>query len=118
MRVHRWENAEAVQMSERITRQMIVGSEAMLARIVLRKGAIVPTHSHVSEQFSIILEGALKFLVEGKEFVARAGDIVEIPSKVPHYAEALEDTIDLDVFAPPREDWLRGEDAYLRGRKE
>lgn len=116
MRVHRWESTETAKMSEAITRQLITGSEAMLARIVLRKGAIVPMHSHRSEQFSIILEGALKFMIEGKEFVARAGDIVVIPSNVPHYAEALEDTVDLDVFAPVREDWLRGNDAYLRGR--
>ena len=115
MRVDRWENVERVKMNEAITRQLITGSQAMLARFVLRKGAIVPTHSHPSEQFSMILEGALKFLMEGKEFVARAGDIVEIPSNVPHYAEALEDTVALDVLAPLREDWLRGDDAYLRG---
>lgn len=115
MRVHRWEKVETVKMSEAITRQLITGSEAMLARFVLRKGAVVPTHSHRSEQFSIILEGALKFIIEGKELVARAGDIVELPSNVAHYAEALEETVALDVFAPLRQDWLRGDDAYLRG---
>lgn len=116
MRVYRWENTESVPMSEMITRQLITGTYGMLARFALRQGAIVPIHSHASEQFSSILEGALKFRMEGREFVARAGDVVVIPSNLPHYAEAVEDSVVLDVFAPPREDWLRGDDAYLRGR--
>lgn len=115
MQVHRWENTETVRMTEGITRQLITGSQVMLARIELREGAIVPTHSHPSEQFSIILEGVLRFVFEGKDFVARAGDIVEIPSNMPHCAEALEDTVSLDIFAPRRDDWLRSDDPARRG---
>jgi quercetin dioxygenase-like cupin family protein len=74
----------------------------------------VPRHSHRSEQFSFILSGALKFIFDDAEFVLRAGEIVLIPANVPHRAEALEDTVDIDFFAPRREDWIRKDDAYLR----
>lgn len=86
----------------------------MLARIILRKGSIVPTHSHDNEQITYVLEGALKFVIEGKELIVRGGEILVIPSNVPHSAEALEDTVDLDIFCPPRADWINGTDAYLR----
>jgi len=86
----------------------------MLARLRLRKGCIVPLHSHENEQITYILEGALKFSLQGKEVVVRAGEILVIPSNVPHSAEAIEDTVDLDVFCPPRADWISGTDAYLR----
>jgi quercetin dioxygenase-like cupin family protein len=86
----------------------------MLARLRLRKGCIVPLHSHENEQITYILEGALKFSLQGKDIVVRAGEILVIPSNVPHSAEAIEDTVDLDVFCPPRADWISGTDAYLR----
>ena len=86
----------------------------MLARIILRKGSIVPMHSHDNEQITYVLEGALKFVIEGKELIVRSGDILVIPSNLPHSAEALEDTVDLDIFCPPREDWIRRTDEYLR----
>lgn len=86
----------------------------MLARIILRKGSIVPLHSHDNEQITYVLDGALKFLIDGKELIVRSGEILVIPSNLPHSAEALEDTVDLDIFCPPREDWIRGTDAYLR----
>jgi quercetin dioxygenase-like cupin family protein len=97
-----------------IDRQFVVGERSMLARIILRKGSIVPLHSHDNEQISYIMEGALKFVIEGRELILRGGEILVIPSNLPHSAEALEDSVALDIFCPPREDWIRGTDAYLR----
>jgi quercetin dioxygenase-like cupin family protein len=97
-----------------IDRQFVAGERSMLARIILHKGSIVPQHSHDNEQITYVLEGALKFVIEGKELIVRSGEILVIPSNLPHSAEALEDTVDLDIFCPPREDWIRGTDVYLR----
>ncbi|HWZ11971.1 MAG TPA: cupin domain-containing protein [Acidobacteriaceae bacterium] len=97
-----------------LERQFVTAAKAMLARILLRKGCIVPLHHHENEQISYILEGALLFTLEGREITVRAGEVLVIPPNVPHSAEALEDTIDLDVFTPPRQDWISGTDAYLR----
>ena len=97
-----------------LDRQFVAGEKSMLARLILRAGCVVPLHSHESEQITYILEGALKFSLQGKEVIVRAGEILVIPSNVPHSAEALEDTVDLDVFCPPRADWINGTDAYLR----
>jgi quercetin dioxygenase-like cupin family protein len=97
-----------------IERQFVAGERSMLARIILRKGSIVPMHSHDNEQITYVLEGALKFVIEGKELMVSGGEILVIPSNVPHSAEALEDTVDLDIFCPPRADWINGTDAYLR----
>ena len=97
-----------------LDRQFVAGEKSMLARLILRKGCIVPLHSHENEQITYILEGALKFSLQAKEIIVRAGEILVIPSNVPHSAEALEDTVDLDVFCPPRADWVSGTDAYLR----
>ncbi len=97
-----------------LDRQFVSGERSMLARIILRKGSIVPLHSHDNEQIAYVLEGALKFVIEGREIIIRSGEILVIPSNLPHSAEALEDTVDLDIFCPPREDWIRGTDAYLR----
>jgi quercetin dioxygenase-like cupin family protein len=97
-----------------IDRQFVAGERSMLARLVLRKGSIVPMHNHENEQITYILEGALKFVIQNTEIIVHAGEVLVIPSHVPHSAEALEDTIDLDVFCPPRADWINGTDAYLR----
>jgi quercetin dioxygenase-like cupin family protein len=97
-----------------IDRQFVAGERSMLARIILRKGSIVPQHSHDNEQITYVLEGALKFIIQGKELIVRGGEILVIPSNLPHSAEALEDTVDLDIFCPPRADWINGTDAYLR----
>ena len=115
MHITSWERIETEKLSDTITRQMLNGRHATVARIFLARGAIVPRHAHESEQFSLILSGALKFVFDEREVVVRAGEIVFIPSNVPHAAEALEDTVDLDVFSPRREDWIRQDDAYLRG---
>jgi len=110
-----WDKVETENLSAKITRQMLNSENATVARIFLARGAIVPRHSHVSEQFSLILSGALKFTFEDGDVVVRAGEMIFIPSNAPHAAEALEDTVDLDIFSPRREDWIRKDDAYLRG---
>ena len=115
MEITSWEKMASEKLSEKISRQMLSGERATVARIYLARGAYVPRHAHESEQFSLILSGALRFIFDDREAVVRAGEIVFIPSFVPHAAEALEDTVDLDFFSPRREDWIRKDDAYLRG---
>ena len=112
--LHSFNTMPVEQMSATIARQFVTGAGAMLARIVLERGATVPEHSHHNEQISYILEGALRFWVGGEEKIVRAGEVLVIPPHVPHSAEALEHTVDLDIFTPPRQDWIAGDDAYLR----
>jgi quercetin dioxygenase-like cupin family protein len=114
----RWADVEIEQMNSLIGRQFVVGTDMMLARVLLKKGAHVPLHSHLNEQVTYVLDGALKFLLEGKEVVVRSGEVLCIPPHVPHEAFALEDTVDLDVFNPPRQDWIDRNDAYLRSETE
>ena len=109
-----WNQVEREKLNDTIDRQMVVGEQIMLARVFLKKGAHVPEHHHHNEQVTYILEGALKFAIDGKEIVVRSGEVLCIPSNMPHEAWALEDTLDLDVFTPPREDWLNKADDYLR----
>ncbi len=118
-RLYRWDDMPKEPLTDLIDRRVVTGERAMVAHVYLRKDAIVPTHSHDNEQFTYVLEGALRlWLGENEERVVdvRAGEILHIPSNVPHRAEALEDTVDVDVFSPPRQDWLDGTDDYLRGR--
>jgi len=112
-----WKNVEHEKLNDLIDREMVVGQKLMLARVFLKKGAHVPLHHHHNEQVTYILEGALKFAIDGKEIVVKAGEVLCIPSNMPHEAWALEDTLDLDVFDPPREDWLNKTDGYLRHGK-
>ncbi|MDH3224040.1 MAG: cupin domain-containing protein [Gemmatimonadota bacterium] len=101
-----------------LTRTLITGDRVMLAHVYLEKGFVVPRHAHDNEQITYVLEGALKFWIgedEEEVVVVSTGQVLHIPSNVFHKAEALEDTVDVDVFAPPREDWLSGTDTYLRG---
>lgn len=109
-----WEKIETEKLSDTITRQMLNGDHSTLARVFLSRGAFVPRHAHPNEQISMILSGALKFVFDDGELVVRAGEFLLIPPHVAHAAEALEDTVDLDFFAPRRDDWIRKEDAYLR----
>ena len=109
-----WNDIEVEAMNPLLGRQLIVGHQVMLARVLLKKGCIVPLHSHVNEQLSYILQGALKFYIDGKEIVVRAGEVLTIPPNMPHKAEAMEDTVDLDIFNPPRADWINKTDSYLR----
>jgi quercetin dioxygenase-like cupin family protein len=109
-----WEKLPLEQLNHLIGRQMVSGENATVARLLLKRGAVVPRHFHVSEQFSLIFEGKLRFVFDDREIVVGAGEVLLIPANVPHSAVALEDTVDLDFFAPRREDWIRKEDAYLR----
>src|SRR3984893_9260344 len=115
-----WESIPLEVMSEMISRKIISGDKAMVAQVFLKKDAVVPEHHHESEQITYILEGALKFELEGKEVVVHKGEVLHIPSNVPHRAVALEDTLGLDIFAPIRKDWLTKNDSYLRrgGRED
>jgi len=114
MEYQSWESIPLERMSDMISRKIISGDKAMVAQVFLKKGAVVPEHHHESEQITYILEGALKFQLEGKEIVVRKGEVLSIPSNVPHRAVALEDTLDLDIFSPIRVDWLTRKDEYLR----
>jgi len=107
---------EPEPVTDRIRRKLVTGERGMLAEVLLDQGAIVPRHSHENEQFTYILAGCLKFWLgeAGEtELIVRAGEVLHIPSNVPHKAEAMEDTVDLDVFSPPRQDWLDGTDTYF-----
>jgi quercetin dioxygenase-like cupin family protein len=114
----RWQDVELEQLNPLLDRQLVVGQRIMLARVLLKKGSHVPMHQHVNEQMTYILEGALKFKIGGEEIVVNAGEVLCIPSSMPHEAWALENTVDLDIFDPPRADWLNKTDDYLRGTKK
>ena len=114
MELIKWNELEEEKLNEKLSRQFISGKNMTIARILLKKGCIVPTHSHEGEQMTTVFTGALKFLVDGREVVVRAGETLVIPSFAPHSAEALEDTDEMDVFAPIRVDWIEGSDDYLR----
>lgn len=114
---YRWDDLPREALNPTIGRRLISGERLMIAHVYLDRGAIVPQHSHDNEQLTYILEGTLRFFLgeDGSEVVdVGAGEVLHIPSNLPHRAEALEDTLDVDVFAPPRQDWLDGSDAYLR----
>jgi quercetin dioxygenase-like cupin family protein len=111
----RWSDVELEQLNPLLTRQYITGSQAMLSRIVLTKGCKVPSHSHSNEQLAFVLQGSLRFvLADGTTHIVNSGEVLVIPGDVAHSAEALEDTINFDIFAPPRQDWIDKDDSYLR----
>jgi quercetin dioxygenase-like cupin family protein len=115
---YRWDDMPAEPLKPGLTRKLITGERMMIAHVYFKKGEVVPQHSHDNEQLTYILSGALhfKFGAQGEqEITVRAGEVVVIPSNVPHSAVAIEDTLDVDVFCPPRQDWLNGSDSYLRG---
>jgi quercetin dioxygenase-like cupin family protein len=114
---HRWDDMPRQKVTDKIDRRVIVGDRMMLAHVYLAKGSIVPRHSHENEQLTYILEGALKFSLGedgAEEITVSAGEVLLIPSNVSHKAEALEETLDVDIFSPPRQDWLDKKDDYLR----
>lgn len=115
MEFYTWDEMEKEVLSDTIARKIVSGDKAMVAQVFLAKGAIVPEHHHESEQITYILDGALEFHIGGERIVVGKGQVLRIPSNVPHMAVALEDTLDLDVFSPIRHDWLKKDDAYLRG---
>lgn len=113
----RWNDMPRERVSDLLDRRLITGSRMMLAHVYLKKGCIVPKHSHENEQLTYVLEGALKFWLgedSAEVVVVHAGEVLVIPSHLPHKAEALEETLDVDVFSPPRQDWLDKTDDYLR----
>jgi quercetin dioxygenase-like cupin family protein len=112
-KLHRWDEIELDKVTEMISRKIVTGGREMLAQIYLKKGALVPMHSHESEQMTYVLQGALKFLIGGEEITVREGEVLHIPSWVEHQAEALDDTFELDLFSPIRQDWLDGTDSYF-----
>src|SRR5437868_15434864 len=115
--LHRWESMPTEQLNELIGRRMICGDRMMIAHIYLKKGCVVPRHQHENEQITYVLEGALRFWLgadQAQQVDVRAGEVLHIPGNLPHKAEALEDTLDVDIFDPPRRDWLDGTDQYLR----
>ena len=115
--LYRWESMRKERVSDMLERRLITGDRMMLAHVYLKKGCIVPKHSHDNEQITYILEGALKFWIGedgAQEITVNAGEVLHIPSNVPHKAEALEETLDVDIFSPPRQDWLDKSDDYLR----
>jgi quercetin dioxygenase-like cupin family protein len=114
---NKWTQVPEEQLNPSVSRQVIHGETMTVARIRLRKGAVVPLHHHLSEQISMIEHGRLRFVVAGEERILGAGESLIIPPNAPHLVEALEDSLATDLFSPIREDWIRGDDAYLRGQK-
>jgi unsaturated pyranuronate lyase len=106
VRLHRWDEIALEKVTEMLSRKIIAGDREMLVQIYVKRGCLVPLHSHDSEQMTYVLQGALKFLIRGEEITVREGEVLHIPSGVEHQSEALEDTFELDVFSPLRQDWL------------
>lgn len=115
MQPRSWDMIEIEALTDKVTRQMLNGERATVARFHLGRGSVVARHAHLSEQFSFVLEGALRFIFDQGDVIVRGGQFIVIPSNKPHAAEALEDSVAVDFFAPRRDDWLRKEDSYLRG---
>lgn len=116
MPIYRWSEIEREPMTAGIIRQVIHSERITVARISLPKGAVVPRHHHENEQVTLLQEGRLRFVFPEGDKLLSAGEVMQIPPNVPHEVEALEDSVAVDLFAPVREDWIRGDDAYLRGR--
>lgn len=119
-RFHRWDDMPKEHLTEFLDRRFLHGERLMLAHIYMKKGCLVPRHQHENEQVTYVLQGTILFKLGAdgeKERLLKAGDVLVLPSNLPHSAEALEDSLSLDVFGPPRQDWIDGTDAYLRGQK-
>ncbi|MBI4876590.1 MAG: cupin domain-containing protein [Acidobacteria bacterium] len=114
MTLHDWDRIPKEKLGDLLARQAIHTANLTVARIYLAQGALVARHSHANEQITVLMEGKLKFLFDDREILVAAGQAMEIPPHAPHAVEALEDSLALDLFAPRREDWIRGDDAYLR----
>ena len=115
MMLYNWNQITEEQLNPMATRQVLHGATITVAKLRTRKGSIVPTHSHVNEQITTVEQGAMLFTTPSEKIVVRAGESLCIPPNVPHSVESLEDCVALDIFSPVREDWVRGDDAYLRG---
>jgi len=106
VRLHRWDEIALDKVTEMLSRKVVAGAREMLVQVYVKRGCLVPLHAHASDQMTYVLQGALKFLVAGEEITVREGEVLHIPSGVEHQAEALEDTFELDIFSPIREEWL------------
>jgi unsaturated pyranuronate lyase len=114
---YKWDDMPKETLKEGLDRRLISTDRMMLAHVYLEQGTVVPKHEHENEQLTYILEGVLRFWLgedESEIVDVAAGEVLHIPSHLPHKAEALERTLDVDIFQPPRQDWLDGSDAYLR----
>jgi quercetin dioxygenase-like cupin family protein len=114
VRLHRWDEIALEKVTEMVSRKIVTGEREMMAQVYLKRGCLVPMHSHASEQMTYVLQGALRFLIAGEEITVREGEVLHIPSHLEHQAEALEDTFELDVFSPIRQDWLDHTDDYFQ----
>ena len=110
VRLHRWDEIALDKVTEMLSQKIVTGEREMIAQTYLKRGALVPIHSHDSEQMTYVLQGALRFLVGGEEVIVREGEVLHVPAQTPHQAEALEDTFELDVFSPIRQDWVGAAD--------
>ena len=110
VRLHRWDEIALDKVTEMLSRKIVSGEREMLVQIYVKRGCLVPMHTHDSEQMTYVLQGALKFVVAGEEITVREGEVLHIPSGTAHQSEALEDTFELDVFSPIRRDWLSAAD--------
>lgn len=112
---HNWDAIPKEQMSPTFARQVIHTDSMTIARVYMKVGCSVPEHQHPNEQVSIVYEGSMRFVfADGREVVVKAGEAMQIPSGVPHGAVALEDVVAMDIFTPQRQDWISGDDSYLR----
>jgi len=117
VRLYRWDEIALEKVTEMISRKIITGEREMVTQIYLKRGAIVPMHSHESEQMTYVLQGGLRFMINGEEITVREGEVLHIPMWVPHQAEAIDDTFEMDIFSPIRQDWLDGTDSYFHDKK-
>ena len=111
---HVWNNIAAEQLTPNVSRRYLTGERVTIARFELTRGGVVPLHAHENEQVSIVMNGALRFTIDGREFVVRTGEVMQIPPNVPHEVEVLEDTLVFDVFSPLRQDWIDKTDTYFK----
>ena len=114
MQLFPWDSVPKEQMNPKVWRKVVNGEKMTVAQISIAKDGAVPVHQHENEQMTYVMEGALKFDIGGREVIVRKGEILHIPSNVPHGGVALEDALSLEIFVPVRQDWLTGQDDYLR----
>jgi quercetin dioxygenase-like cupin family protein len=114
MTLHRWADVPNEQISDTVARRFISGDSVTIGRFELKKGGVVPTHAHVNEQVSMVMSGVLRFRIDGRETIVKAGEMMQIPGNVPHEVEVLEDAVAIDVFSPVRQDWIDKTDSYFK----
>jgi quercetin dioxygenase-like cupin family protein len=109
-----WKTKEVEKLSDSLSRQVVFGEKGTLAQLIIKRGGGAARHSHANEEYSSIVCGALKYIFDDREVVVNAGEVLVVPPNVPHSVVALEDTMNIIFFSPAREDWVRGDDQYLR----